>query len=87
MALRRALLVCLDDLLAVVRKFLNPNLSRSGLDGCLRRHGVGTNGMVKRFNGRIEEMLQSHHFRSGEDLEATLHRYLCSIISNCRNQP
>ena len=35
-----------------------------------------TNGMVERFNGRIEEVLQSHHFCSGEDLEATLHRYV-----------
>ena len=40
-ALRRALLVSLDDLLAVVREFLNPDVSRSGLDRCLRRHGVG----------------------------------------------
>jgi transposase InsO family protein len=207
-ALRRTLLVSLDDLLAVVREFLNPNVSRSGLDRCLRRHGVGnlrdlqakaarpkhsgfkayepgyihidvkylpqmadetsrrylfvaidratrwvfirifkaktaanarrflrdleracpirirtiltdngkeftdrlfglrkraatgehefdklctelaiehrltppkspqTNGMVERFNGRIEEVLQSHHFRSGEELEVTLHRYV-----------
>jgi len=207
-ALRRALLVSLDDLLAVVREFLNPHVSRSGLDRCLRRHGVGnlrdlqaktarpkrsgfkayepgyihidvkylpqmadetsrrylfvaidratrwvfirvfkaktaanarrflrdleracpirirtiltdngkeftdrlfglrkraatgehefdklctelaiehrltppkspqTNGMVERFNGRIEEVLQSHHFRSGEELETTLHRYV-----------
>ena len=41
MALRKTLLVSLDDLLAVVREFLNPNVSRSGLDRCLRRHGVG----------------------------------------------
>ena len=207
-ALRRTLLVSLDDLLAVVREFLNPNVSRSGLDRCLRRHGVGnlrdlqakearpkhsafkayepgyihidlkylpqmadesrrrylfvaidratrwvfirifnaktaanarrflrdleracpmrirtiltdngkeftdrlfglrkraatgehefdtlcvalgiehrltppkspqTNGMVERFNGRIEEVLQSHHFRSGEELETTLLRYV-----------
>jgi len=207
-ALRRTLLVSLDDLLAVVREFLNPDVSRSGLDRCLRRHGVGnlrdlkvkdvrpkhsgfkayepgyihidvkylpqmadetsrrylfvaidratrwvfiriynsktaanarrflrdleracmmrirtiltdngkeftdrlfglrkraqsgqhdfdrlcteldiehrltpprspqTNGMVERFNGRIEDVLQSHHFRSGEELEATLHRYV-----------
>jgi transposase InsO family protein len=34
-----------------------------------------TNGMVERFNGRITEVLQSHHFRSGEELETTLHRY------------
>jgi len=33
--------VSLDDLLAVVREFLNPNASRSGLDRCLRRHSVG----------------------------------------------
>ncbi len=206
--LRKTLLVSLDDLLAVVREFLNPDVSRSGLDRCLRRHGVGnlrdlqakdprpkhkafkayepgylhvdvkylpqmadetsrrylfvaidratrwvfirvfksktaanarrflrdleracpirirtiltdngkeftdrlfglrkraatgqhefdllcvdlgiehrlappqhpqTNGMVERFNGRIEEVLQSHHFRSGEELETTLHRYV-----------
>ena len=40
-ALRRTLQVSLDDLLAVVREFLNPNVSRSGLDRRLRRHGVG----------------------------------------------
>ncbi len=40
-ALRKTLLVSLDDLLGVVREFLNPNVSRSGLDRCLRRHGVG----------------------------------------------
>jgi transposase InsO family protein len=207
-ALRQTLLVSLDDLLAVVREFLNPKVSRSGLDRCLRRHGVGnlrdlkaktpkpkhkpfkfyepgylhidvkylpqmagqtsrrylfvaidratrwvfvrifnaktavnarrflrdleracplrtrtiltdngkeftdrlfglrkraatgshafdricaaleiehrltppkspqTNGMVERVNGRIEEVLQSHYFRSGEELETTLHRYV-----------
>ena len=35
-----------------------------------------TNGMVERFNGRIEGVLQSHHFRPSEELEATLHRYV-----------
>lgn len=39
--LRQNLLLSLDDLLAVVREFLCPNVSRSGLDRCLRRHGVG----------------------------------------------
>ena len=39
-SLRRSLLLPLDDLLAVVREFLNPNVSRAGLDRCLRRHGV-----------------------------------------------
>ena len=41
-ALRETLLVSLDDILAVVREFLNPNVSRSSLDRCLRRHGVGS---------------------------------------------
>src|SRR6056297_1443430 len=40
-SLRKTLLLPLDDLLSVVREFLNPNVSRSGLDRCLRRHGVG----------------------------------------------
>ena len=35
-----------------------------------------TNGMVERFNGRIEDVLQSHRFRSGEDLEHTILRYV-----------
>jgi len=39
--LRRNLLLPLDDLLAVMREFVCPSVSRSGLDRCLRRHGVG----------------------------------------------
>jgi len=39
--LRRTLLLPLDDLLAVTREFLYPDISRSGLDRCLRRHGAG----------------------------------------------
>ena len=35
-----------------------------------------TNGMVQRFNGRIEDILQGHRFRSGEDLEQTILRYV-----------
>ena len=38
--LRRMLLLPLDDLLAVTREFLNPDVSRSGLDRCLRHHIV-----------------------------------------------
>lgn len=41
-SLRKTLFLPLDDLLAVVREFLNPAVSRSGLDRCLRRHGVGS---------------------------------------------
>ena len=39
-ALRETLLLSLDDLLVVAREFLEPKLSRSALDRCLRRHGV-----------------------------------------------
>jgi transposase len=38
--LRRTLLLPLDDLLVVTREFINAQVSRSGLDRCLRRHGV-----------------------------------------------
>jgi hypothetical protein len=31
--------------------------------------------MVERFNGRIADILKTHHFLSGEDLEQTLLRY------------
>ena len=34
-----------------------------------------TNAMVERFNGRIAELLKTHHFTSGEDLRSTLLRY------------
>ena len=37
--LRTSLLLALDDLLVIVRTFINPNVSRSGLTCCLRRHG------------------------------------------------
>jgi transposase-like protein len=39
-ALRKALLLPLDDLLSVVRAFLTPNVLRSRLDRSVRRHGV-----------------------------------------------
>ncbi len=45
--LRRTLLLPLDDLLMVVREFLNPDVSRSGLDRCLRRHGVSDLNKLK----------------------------------------
>lgn len=31
----------IDDLLAVMREFLDPEVSRSGLDRCLRCHRMG----------------------------------------------
>ena len=35
-----------------------------------------TKGMVKRVNGRIKDVLQSQHVRSGIELGTTLHRYV-----------
>ena len=39
--LRKHMLLPLDDLLSVTQEFLCPEVSRSGLNRCLRRHGVG----------------------------------------------
>ena len=41
-----------------------------------QRPGNPCDGMVERFNGRIEEVLRSHHVRSGAELETTLLRYV-----------
>ncbi len=38
--LRQRLLLSLDELLAVCRQFINVNVSRAGLQRCLKRHGV-----------------------------------------------
>jgi hypothetical protein len=38
--LRKLLLLPLDDLLVVTHECINDTVSRSGLDRCLRRHGV-----------------------------------------------
>ncbi len=35
-----------------------------------------TNGMVERFNGRIADVLKTHHFNSAEDMGQTLMRYV-----------
>ena len=40
--LRKILMVSLDELLAEVREFLNPNVSLPGQDHCLRRHVLGS---------------------------------------------
>ena len=38
--LRKMLKLTLDDLLVVVREFLNPDVSRAGLARCLKRYGA-----------------------------------------------
>ena len=47
-------------------------------NGMVSSHGLKANHCraMERFNRRIEDVLQSHHFRSGEKLEATLDRYV-----------
>jgi transposase InsO family protein len=45
--LRKTLLLPLDDLLAVTREFICLHATRSGLDRCLRRHGVGNLNALK----------------------------------------
>lgn len=32
--------------------------------------------MVERFNGRLSQVLRTHHFNNAEDLEKTLHRFV-----------
>ena len=46
-----------------------------------------TNGMVERFNGRISQVLATHHFDSRVSLEKTLKRYVNSTITTCRKKP
>lgn len=43
----RALLLALDDLLAVIHDFISTKVSRSGLDRCLCCHGVGNLNALK----------------------------------------
>lgn len=38
--------------------------------------GRSVHAKIERFNGRIEGVLQSHHFNSGEDLAQTILRYV-----------
>nr|ART38009.1 F77 [uncultured bacterium] len=45
-----------------------------------------TNGMVERFNGRIADLLRTHHFRSGEDLAQT-HRCVTPYNQHLLQQP
>ena len=45
----------LDELLALVHEFLNPKVSHSGLDRCLRMHGVGSPLNLKAKDERTEQ--------------------------------
>ena len=86
-SLRKTLLISLDDLLAVVREFLNPNASRSGLDRCLRRHGVGNLRALK-----VKEAKPKHSaFKAYEPGYLVLSRlrsgpstHLCGLSFECQ---
>jgi transposase InsO family protein/transposase-like protein len=45
--LRQTLLLSLDDLTAITKEYINPQASRSGVDRCLRRHGVSNLRVLK----------------------------------------
>jgi len=51
--------------------------STSGIEhGLTPPRSPQTIGMVERFNGRIKDVLESLHFRSGQELGMTLNRYV-----------
>ncbi|MBV0932999.1 integrase core domain-containing protein [Marinobacterium weihaiense] len=45
-----------------------------------------TNGIMKRVNGRISDVLKTHHFDNREDLEQTLLRYAHQYNHRGHNQ-
>jgi len=79
--LRTRLLLSLDELLVVCKQFINPHVSRAGLQRCLKRHGVS----------RLADMEGSGEFIDADNplsspvqvtLEDTLdHQVLLSDIS------
>lgn len=80
--LRKTLLLPLDDLLALVREFINPAVSRSGLDRCLRRHGVSRLRPLLEFQSASETVLGKQR-EPGE-----LHVHLASLqaMSNAQRE-
>ena len=75
--LRKTLLLPLDDLLVVTREFIHPEVSRSGLDRCLRRHGVSNLNPVA--PGR-------KHQAAGEALQGPLCTSMSSTCPSCRTR-
>ena len=75
--LRRTLLLPLDDLLAVLHEFINPDVSRSGLDRCMRWHGASDiKSLQPQIEGRANPYLdpdRSHHIEGGEKPEELRH--------------
>jgi hypothetical protein len=83
-SLRASLRLPRVDLLAVVRGCLNPDVSRSGLDPCLRRHGVSNLRDLK------EKAPRPKHksFKAYEP--GFIHidvKYLPHLLGECRHSP
>lgn len=65
--LRRLLLLPLDDLLVITREFVNADASRSGLDRCLRRHGVNNlRELQAALSGEATEVAKPKSFKDYE---------------------
>lgn len=62
--LRKTLLLPLDDLLVVVREFIHPDMSRSALDRCLRRHGISN---LKKLIPKEED--EKNHLKTFKDYD------------------
>lgn len=67
--LRCTLLLPLDDLVAVVREFVNPRATRSGLDRCLRRHGVANLRELQRQASQAEGEAEAPRSKTFKDYE------------------
>ncbi|MBK8636779.1 MAG: IS481 family transposase [Chromatiaceae bacterium] len=89
--LRTTLFLSLDDLLAVTREFLNPAVSRSGMDRCLRRHGVSNLQALipqpedeeqpkKTFKDDVPGFIHADIKALPPLPDETAHRYLCVAI-------
>jgi len=75
--------VSLDDLLAVVPEFPNPDVSRLGLDRCLRRHRVGHLRDLK-----VKAAPKHSGFKAYEP--GYIHidlKYLPQLLGECRHSP
>ncbi|WP_220495137.1 hypothetical protein, partial [Paracoccus sp. MC1854] len=61
-----------------------PSHAHRGVSSRLTRNLILFVAQQERFNGRIEDVLQSHRFHSGEDLEQTILRLMsASATASC----
>ena len=76
--LRCLLLLPLDDFVALVREFINPHVSRAGLDRCLRRHGVAN---LRELQAKAQaDATPTHSGPSGPS--RTTNRASCTLTSS-----